>query len=52
MLHVDHTYEKINNTFIDSAEDLDIFMPVYNLLECSDIILWHQEVCGIIIEIK
>ena len=33
---------KIKNTFIDSAEDLDIVR----------IILWHQEVCGIIIEMK
>ena len=24
---------KINDTFIDSAEDLDIVMPMYNLLE-------------------
>ena len=27
---------KINNTFIDNAEDLDIVMPVYHLLEYSD----------------
>ena len=27
---------KINNTFIDNAEDSDIFMPMYNLLEYSD----------------
>ena len=27
--------EKINNTLIDSAEDLDIAVPMYNLLECS-----------------
>ena len=27
---------KINNRFIDSAEDLDIVMPMYNLLEYSD----------------
>ena len=26
---------KINNTFIDNAEDLDIVMPMYNLLEYS-----------------
>ena len=25
-----------NNTFIDHAEDLDIAMPMYNLLEYSD----------------
>ena len=27
---------KINNTFIDNAEDLVIVMPMYNLLEYSD----------------
>ena len=27
---------KINNTFVDNAEDLDIVMPVYNLLQYSD----------------
>ena len=27
---------KINNTFIDNAEDLDVFMPVHNLIEYSD----------------
>ena len=27
---------KINNTFIDTAEDPDIVMPIYNLLEYSD----------------
>ena len=27
---------KINNTFADDAEDLDIVMPVYNLLQYSD----------------
>ena len=26
---------KINNTLIDNAEELDIVMPMYNLLECS-----------------
>ena len=26
---------KVNNTFIDHAEDLDIVMPMYNLLEYS-----------------
>ena len=28
---------KINNTFIDNAEDLDTVMPIYNLLGHSDI---------------
>ena len=27
---------KINNTFIGNAEDLDIIIPMYNLLEYSD----------------
>ena len=27
---------KINKTFIDNAEDLDIVMPMYNLLEYMD----------------
>ena len=26
---------KINNTFIDNSEDLDIVMPIYNLLQYS-----------------
>ena len=26
---------KINNTFIDNVEDLDIIMPMYNMLEDS-----------------
>ena len=26
---------KINNTFIDNVEDLDVVMPMYNLLEYS-----------------
>ena len=33
----------INNTLIDNTEDLDIVMPMYNLLKYSD---------GIIIETK
>ena len=27
---------KTNNTFLDNAEDLDIVMPMYNLVEYSD----------------
>ena len=26
---------KINNTLIDNVEDLEIVMPLYNLIECS-----------------
>ena len=35
MLHLGHAYQK-SITFIDSAEDLDIVMPMYNLWEYSD----------------
>ena len=34
MLHL--CISKINNTFIDNAEGLDITMPTYNLLEHRD----------------
>ena len=27
---------KINNTFVDNAEDFGIVMPMYNLIECND----------------
>ena len=49
---------KISNTFIDYVDYLDILMPMYNLLECSDNYymtsgsLWNYYsgiVCGIII---
>ena len=29
-------HAKMNNTFIDTAEDLGIVMPMHNLLEYSD----------------
>ena len=28
-------YDKINNEFIEDADDLDIVIPMYNLLEYS-----------------
>ena len=34
---------KINNTFIDNAEDLDVAMPMYNLLDHSDICFMTSE---------
>ena len=43
---------KIINAFIDNSEDLDIAMPMYNLLECSDNYSMTQEACGSIIEMK
>ena len=27
---------EINNTQIDNAKDIDVVMPMYNLVECSD----------------
>ena len=38
---------KINNTLIDNAEDLDIVMPMYNLIEYSKNYRRKQGVCGI-----
>ena len=36
MLHLDQCISKINNTFIGNIEDLDVAIPMYNLLEYSD----------------
>ena len=30
MLYLDHLYQKINNTYTDNAEDVDIVMPMHN----------------------
>ena len=35
MFHLDHLYQKLI-TFIDHAENLDIFMSMYNLLKYCD----------------
>ena len=43
---------KINNVLIDNAEDLDIVMPMYNLLEYSKNFRKTTGNCGIIIEIN
>ena len=37
---------------MDNAEDLDVVMPMYNLLESSKNYKKPQEVCGIIIEMN
>ena len=37
---------RINNTNIDNAQDNDIVMPMYNLIELVIIILRHLEVYG------
>ena len=43
---------KINNVLIDNAEDLDVVMPMYNLLEYNKIIEKQQAVSGIITEMN
>ena len=43
---------KINRIKIDNAEDLDVVMPMYDLLEYSKNYKKQQEVCGIIIEMN
>ena len=41
---------KVNNTLVDNVEDLDIVVSMYNVSEV--IILWHQEVCETMIDLK
>ena len=43
---------KINGIKIDNAEDLDVVMPIYNLLDYSKNYRKTTEVCGIIIEMN
>ena len=43
---------KINGVKIDNAEDLDVVMSMYNLLEYSKTKGKQQEVCGTIIEMN
>ena len=43
---------KTNNTLIDNAEDLDIVMPMYNLLEYSKNYRKTKEVFGITTEMS
>ena len=42
---------EINNTQIDNAKDINIVMPLYNLIEYSDNYAKKQEVCGNIVKI-
>ena len=42
---------EINNTQIDNAKDIDIVMPMYNLIEYSDNYAKQQEVYGNILKI-
>ena len=43
---------KNNSTLIDSEEDVDIVMPIYNLLEYIQRFCKYLEICEIIIEMK
>ena len=43
---------KINGVKLDNAEDLDVVMPMYNLLEYSKNYEKRQVVYGIIIEMN
>ena len=52
MLHSLIASQKINGTKIDNAEDLDVIMTMYNLLEYSKNYKKRQVVCGIIIEMS
>ena len=42
---------EINNTQVDNAKDIDIVMPMYNLIEYSNSYPKHPEVCGNIVKI-
>ena len=43
---------EINNTQVDNAKDIDIVMPMYNLIEYSDNYAKTQEVYGNILEMN
>ena len=43
---------KINGVQIDNAEDSNVVMPIYNLLEYAEITQRQQAVCGIITEMN
>ena len=45
-------FSKINGVKIDNAEDLDVVIPMYNLLEYSKNYKKQQDVCRIIIEMN
>ena len=43
---------KINGVQIDNAEDLDVVMPMYNLIEYSKKYRKKQKICGTITEMN
>ena len=45
-------YHKIDGTTIDDAEDLDLVMPMYSLIELVQIVLKQHEVYGFILQMK
>ena len=45
-------FSKFNGVKIDNAEDLDVVIPMYNLLEYSKNYKKQQDVCRIIIEMN
>ena len=52
MHHLSTAFQNFNGIQIDNAEDLDVVMPMYNLLEYSKIKKKQQVVCGIITEMN
>ena len=48
--HLENAEQKKMKTFIDEVEDISIAMPMYNLIEYSDIILIHLVVHGTLAE--
>ena len=43
MRHLPKSYAEKNNTQVDDAHDIDVLMPMYNLIEYMVIIQKHQE---------
>ena len=43
---------KISNSFVENSQDLDIVIPMHNLLDYSNNYSMTSEVCGIIKELK
>ena len=41
-----HVHSEINNTQVDNAQDINVVMPMYNLLEYSNIQLKNLQVYG------
>ena len=35
-MHISHCIHEKNNTQVDTTKDLDVVLPIYNLIEYSD----------------